>query len=131
MDRLGKAPARKVAGGLCALLILLAVAGLCAAHWRPGNAQTAYTVAARGTGHGLQTVPVWPTGSVNVNTADENTLETLANVGPKLAQAIVDERTANGPFDYPEDLLAVKGIGAKKLAGFDSQLLFPARVGAP
>ncbi len=131
MDRLGKVSARKAAGGICVLLAALAVVAMCATHRRPDSTIAAYTVAARGTDHGLQAESAWPTGSVDVNTADLKTLETLRNVGPKLAQAILDERTANGSFDYPEDLLAVKGIGSKKLAGFYSQLLFPARVGAP
>jgi len=36
-------------------------------------------------------------------------------VGDKTAQAIIDYRTANGPFRDVKDLMKVKGIGPKKL----------------
>ena len=62
-----------------------------------------------------------------MNTADVAMLCTLKGVGPALAQAIVAERELNGPFAYPEDLIAVKGIGAKTLARFRDQLNFRAR----
>ncbi len=38
-------------------------------------------------------------------------LETLPNIGPSLAQAIIDYRTENGPFSSIEDLDNVPGIG--------------------
>jgi competence protein ComEA len=52
-------------------------------------------------------------GVVNINTADTAELELLPRVGPSLAGRIVAFREANGPFERPEDLLAVKGIGEK------------------
>lgn len=52
---------------------------------------------------------------VNVNTADVDELQTLSGIGPTLAQAIVDEREANGPFETVDDLLRVDGIGKGKL----------------
>ena len=42
-------------------------------------------------------------------------LRRLPGIGEKKAQAIVDERTANGPFAAAEDLLRVPGIGEKTL----------------
>jgi len=53
-------------------------------------------------------------GKINLNTADETTLETLPGVGPATAQKIVADRKANGPFASPEDLMRVSGIGPKK-----------------
>lgn len=53
-------------------------------------------------------------GLVNINSADLSELETLPGVGPSTAQAIVDERTQNGPFSSPDDLMRVSGIGEKK-----------------
>ena len=56
-----------------------------------------------------------PDGVVSVNTADLDELMTLPGVGETLAQAIIDERESHGPFQYPEDLLSVRGIGEKTL----------------
>lgn len=53
---------------------------------------------------------------VNVNTANAEALAANLNgVGPKIAQAIIDHRTKNGPFKTVEGLMAVKGIGSKLL----------------
>ncbi len=51
------------------------------------------------------------TGLVNLNTADQTTLETLPGVGPVTAQAILDWRTDNGAFPSVDELLEVDGIG--------------------
>ena len=49
---------------------------------------------------------------VNINTADATTLATMLDgIGESRAKAIVDYRTANGPFKSADDLVAVKGIG--------------------
>lgn len=53
-------------------------------------------------------------GPVNINSADARTLEMeLRGVGPSLAQAIVDDREANGVFASADDLERVKGIGPR------------------
>jgi len=49
--------------------------------------------------------------TVNINTADAGALTALAGVGPKLAEKIVEHRQANGPFNKPEDIQKVKGVG--------------------
>ncbi len=51
--------------------------------------------------------------AVNINTATQAELETLDNIGPVKAQAIIDYRKKNGPFKSPSDLDKVDGIGAK------------------
>jgi competence protein ComEA len=57
------------------------------------------------------------TGSlVNINTADQATLETLPGVGPVTAQAILDWRAENGAFTTVDELLEVDGIGDVTLA---------------
>ena len=55
-------------------------------------------------------------GRVNVNTANENELESLPGVGPAIAKRIIDYRNQHGNFSRPEDLINVRGIGKAKLA---------------
>lgn len=50
---------------------------------------------------------------ININKAPVNELVKLKQVGSKCAQRIVDYRESNGPFKNPEDIMKVKGIGAK------------------
>ena len=66
-----------------------------------------------------------PQGTVDINRADAAELDTLPGIGPKLAQAIIEDREQYGPFYYPEDLIHVKGIGAKTLAKLWEQLKLP------
>lgn len=53
---------------------------------------------------------------VDINTADASTLAAELNgVGAAKAAAIVTYRESNGPFKRLDDLIQVKGIGAKTL----------------
>ncbi|QWC85853.1 helix-hairpin-helix domain-containing protein [Nocardioidaceae bacterium] len=52
---------------------------------------------------------------VNLNTADQPTLETLPGVGPVTAAAILQWRTDHGAFTTVEELLEVSGIGPATL----------------
>ena len=61
-------------------------------------------------------------GRVNINTAGLEELMTLPGIGEVRARAILDDREANGPFVYPEDLTRVKGIGEGILAGLLDQI---------
>ena len=73
----------------------------------------------------LDTAPLWPVGEnastqtastlldaarVDLNTADLEALCTLPGIGEKKAQAILDDRAANGPYERVEDVTRVKGI---------------------
>jgi len=51
---------------------------------------------------------------IDVNTADAAELRKLPGIGPKLSQAIVDERQ-RAPFKSVDDLHRVHGIGGKTL----------------
>ncbi|HEY3527996.1 MAG TPA: ComEA family DNA-binding protein [Nocardioides sp.] len=55
-------------------------------------------------------------GLVNINTADETTLESLPEVGPVTAQAIITWRTQHGGYTSVDQLLDVDGIGDATLA---------------
>jgi competence protein ComEA len=59
---------------------------------------------------------------VNINTADEATLETLNGVGPVLAAAIIQYRTEHGPFASVDQLDEVSGIGPATLEDLRSQV---------
>jgi len=48
---------------------------------------------------------------VNINTALSTELQTLNGIGPSKAQAIIDYRNQNGPFQKIEDIQNVSGIG--------------------
>ncbi|HEX4688032.1 MAG TPA: ComEA family DNA-binding protein [Nocardioides sp.] len=56
------------------------------------------------------------TGLVNINTADQTTLESLPDVGPVTAQAILTWRSQHGGFASVDQLLDVDGIGDATLA---------------
>ena len=49
---------------------------------------------------------------VDIDTADEETLQTLPGIGPALAERIVAYREENGGFQYLYELTNVKGIGS-------------------
>jgi competence protein ComEA len=53
---------------------------------------------------------------VNLNTADQSLLETLPEVGPVTAEAIIAWRTEHGGFTAIDELLEVDGIGDATLA---------------
>ena len=55
-------------------------------------------------------------GPVNVNAADAAALEALPGIGPVLAERIVADRAANGPFASIEDLERVSGVGPSLVA---------------
>ena len=50
---------------------------------------------------------------VNINTANLEELMTLDGIGQAVAERILSFRDKNGPFQKPEDVMMVKGIGEK------------------
>lgn len=51
---------------------------------------------------------------VPLNTASAEHLCAISGIGPKLAQKIIEYRTAHGPFRSEADLRKVPGVGEKK-----------------
>lgn len=49
---------------------------------------------------------------VNINIASEEELMQLEGIGSSYAQKIIEYREANGPFETPEGIMNVKGIGS-------------------
>jgi competence protein ComEA len=97
------------------LTLTLAAALLCGGYFFLSQGRDgAYTVS----GQTLRVVPELEQAAaaaigepVNINTATLEQLEALPGIGPVRAQAILDDRQTNGPFDRPEDLIRVPGIG--------------------
>lgn len=112
---------RAWAAGLLTLLTL-AGAAITALHWRDGSVteyvQNTVKPAASAEPYRL------PSGSVNVNTADLDELSTLEGISRSQSEALIEDRVKNGGFDYPEDLVYVKGIGIKTLRKIFGQLDF-------
>ena len=85
----------------------LLVAALLSAAWAqaaplpPGSATTGKAKRTNGT------------GVVNVNTATLDQIDALPGVSPRLAAAVVTERTAR-PFGRPEDVMRVQGMSKKR-----------------
>ncbi len=76
---------------------------------------------------GIQTFDrseLFPRGAIDPNTATAEELMLIPGIGEKTAEAIILERETNGPFLYPEDLMAVSGIGQKKLDSFRPYFYF-------
>ena len=66
--------------------------------------------------------PTVSAGLVNINTAGTSELDALPGVGPSTAQAIVEDREANGAFKSIEDIMRVTGIGEKKFEKLKSSI---------
>lgn len=52
---------------------------------------------------------------LNINTASSEELQTLPNIGERMAQRIIDHRTQHGDFASVDALQDVKGIGPKTI----------------
>ena len=63
-------------------------------------------------------------GTVNINTATLEELQTIKGIGKKKAEAILQYRKEHGAFRTKEDLLQVKGIGKKALEAIENQVTF-------
>lgn len=65
------------------------------------------------------------TEGVPINKATKAEIETLNGIGPSKADAIIQYREENGPFQTVEDLLQVNGIGEKTLENMKDDIIVP------
>ncbi len=63
----------------------------------------------------VRSVKAPPSGALDLNTADVEALTGLPGVGEILARRITAHRASHGPFQSPDDLLQVPGIGRQRL----------------
>ncbi|WP_419861973.1 ComEA family DNA-binding protein [Candidatus Palauibacter sp.] len=59
---------------------------------------------------------------IDLNRASPAQLESLSGIGPALAARIIEDRSENGPFEAPEAVTRVSGIGPRTLARFREQV---------
>ncbi len=60
-----------------------------------------------------RTMPPAAMGKININTATKDELEALPAIGVALAERIIADRMANGPYTQIEDLARVRGISPR------------------
>ena len=56
-----------------------------------------------------------PVRPVDINAASLDQLEQLPGIGPVFAKRIIEYRKTSGPFRNVDELMAVKGIGEKRM----------------
>ena len=56
-----------------------------------------------------------PAQPVNINTANSEQLQTVPGIGPATAGKILQMRKSYGAFKSVDDLLAIRGLGPKRL----------------
>ncbi len=70
-----------------------------------------------------ETTKALPTGKININTADKETLMTLPGIGPVKADEIIKIRK-EGKFKNLDDVMNVTGIGEETLKKIEPFLKF-------
>ena len=63
----------------------------------------------------LATTKKPPLKPININTATSEELQQVPGIGPVTAEKILTMRKSYGPFKSVDDLLAIKGLGKKRL----------------
>ncbi len=112
-----RASAHRLLKAAAVLLLFAAMCALIAGNLKPDHNTIGLMVEKRATKRTPAALapPLKAEGKIRVNYADKEELEQIKGVGGSLAEAIITERETNGRFTYPEDLLAVRGIGRATL----------------
>ena len=105
---------------LCTGVFLLVVCGVCFREIAVGRG-SGWTVEP---GISMETEAWLPAdaGRININTAPVELLKELPGIGDALAARIVEYRETNGPFDSPEEIMEVKGIGQKTYGNIEEMI---------
>ena len=80
--------------------------------WKSPNKIGSKTLRAKEVDTGSPTNVMYP---ININTADEATLQLLPGIGPAYSERIVQYRLENGSFKSVDEITNIKGIGPKTL----------------
>lgn len=74
----------------------------------------------------LRPLPVSPSQPyrLDLNTATAGELDSLPDIGPVIAQRMVDWREEKGPFTSREDVLSVDGIGEKTYEAIEPYITY-------
>lgn len=72
----------------------------------------AFAVSAAGWSATTKKPPLKP---ININTANSEELQQVPGIGPATAEKILQMRKSYGAFKSVDDLLAIKGLGRKRL----------------
>ncbi len=59
---------------------------------------------------------------IDINSASARELAQLNRIGPALADRIVEYRERHGPFERPEEITKVRGIGPKTFEAFRDRI---------
>ncbi|NOY92435.1 MAG: hypothetical protein GXP55_14670 [Deltaproteobacteria bacterium] len=115
---------------LAALVAIMAVVGL--AHARPHSEQERASARAPAERQPALAARALREGQpLDLNRADQPSLELLPGIGPALAQRIVRSRRRDGPFRQLDDLRRVRGIGMRRLEALRGLLrVVPPSVGS-
>lgn len=97
---------------LITAMFICVMVGTLIGRYTAGNV---YTVPAADISAQATTGETVASGKLNINTASLSQLSDLPDIGPVLAQRIIDYRMKYGDFETIDELLNVEGIGEKRL----------------